>query len=219
MRNATKLLAFVLAFVMVLGMVPMASAQTVHTHGIEEYPEIFANEEVLVSIGEPGLTVYMRFTPTVTAEYTFASHDTDWRDPQGYLYDAEMNLLAKHEDNGFNPILGYNDLNFTLVYTMEAGTTYILAVNLYNVNYISEFLVSLTADLPSEHNYVGEVTTGELPFVNPFTDVNEDDWFYDSVVWAVKGGITNGATETTFGPNGELQRAQAVTFLYRALAD
>ena len=53
MRNATKLLAFVLAFVMVLGMVPMASAQTVHTHGIEEYPEIFANEEVLVSIGEP----------------------------------------------------------------------------------------------------------------------------------------------------------------------
>ena len=53
MRNATKLLAFVLAFVMVLSMVPMASAQTVHTHGIEEYPEIFANEEVLVSIGEP----------------------------------------------------------------------------------------------------------------------------------------------------------------------
>ena len=101
MRNATKLLAFVLAFVMVLSMVPMASAQTVHTHGIEEYPEIFANEEVLVSIGEPGLTVYMRFTPTVTAEYTFASHDTDWRDPQGYLCDAEMNLLAKHEDNAF----------------------------------------------------------------------------------------------------------------------
>ena len=34
MRNATKLLAFVLAFVMVLSMVPMASAQTVHTHVI-----------------------------------------------------------------------------------------------------------------------------------------------------------------------------------------
>ena len=219
MRNATKLLAFVLAFVLVLSMVPMASAQTVHTHGIEEYPEIFANEEVLVSIGEPGLTVYMRFTPTVTAEYTFASHDTDWRAPQGYLYDAEMNLLAKHEDNGFNPSLGYNDLNFTLVYTMEAGTTYILAVNLYNVNYIGEFLVSLTADLPSEHNYVGEVTTGELPFVNPFTDVNEDDWFYDSVVWAVKGGITNGISETEFGISSNCNRAQAVTFLYRALAE
>ena len=62
-------------------------------------------------------------------------------------------------------------------------------------------------------------TTGELPFVNPFTDVNEDDWFYDSVVWAVKGGITNGISETEFGISSNCNRAQAVTFLYRALAD
>ena len=40
MRNASKLLALMLAFVMVLGLFPVASAQTIHTHGIEEYPEL-----------------------------------------------------------------------------------------------------------------------------------------------------------------------------------
>ena len=113
MRNATKLLAFVLAFVMVLSMVPMASAQTVHTHGIEEYPEIFANEEVLVSIGEP--------EPTSTE--------------------------------------------------------------------------------------------------NPFSDVKEGDFFYKAVLWAIEKVITNGISETEFGISSNCNRAQAVTFLYRALAD
>ncbi len=153
MRNASKLLALVLAFVMVLGMLPAASAQTVHTHGIEEYPELNLNEETLVAISESGMTVYMTFTPEVTAEYTFKSIDAHQDDPQGYLYDADMNLLAKHEDNG--PL----DFNFTLTFELEAGKTYVYAVNLYNQWYVRDILVILTGDLPSEHNYVGEVTT------------------------------------------------------------
>ena len=153
MRNASKLLALVLAFVMVLGMLPAASAQTIHTHGIEEYPVLNLNEETLVAISESGMTVYMRYTPEVTAEYTFKSIDAHQDDPQGYLYDADMNLLAKHEDNG--PI----DFNFTLTYELEAGKTYVYAVNLYNQWYVRDILVILTADLPAEHNYVGVVTT------------------------------------------------------------
>ena len=88
MRNASKLLALVLAFVMVLGMLPAASAQTIHTHGIEEYPVLNLNEETLVAISESGMTVYMRYTPEVTAEYTFKSIDAHQDDPQGYLYDS-----------------------------------------------------------------------------------------------------------------------------------
>ena len=53
---------------------------------------------------------------------------------------------------------------------------------------------------------------------NPFTDVDEviHKSFYDAILWAVDEGITTGATETTFNPGGELQRAQFVTFLWRA---
>ena len=51
---------------------------------------------------------------------------------------------------------------------------------------------------------------------NPFTDVKEGDFFYKAVLWAVEKGITNGLTETTFGPTAYCNRAQVVTFLYRA---
>ena len=55
-------------------------------------------------------------------------------------------------------------------------------------------------------------TTG----VNPFTDVNTGDYFYDAVLWAVKKGITNGTSADTFSPNAPVTRAQAVTFQWRA---
>ncbi len=49
-----------------------------------------------------------------------------------------------------------------------------------------------------------------------FTDVPEGSFYYDPVLWALKQGITTGATATTFNPNGQCQRAQVVTFLWRA---
>ena len=57
--------------------------------------------------------------------------------------------------------------------------------------------------------------TGE-PFVNPFIDVKENDYFYDPVLWAVQNGITNGTTPTTFSPYDPCTRGQIVTFLWRA---
>ena len=53
--------------------------------------------------------------------------------------------------------------------------------------------------------------------VNPFADVTENDFFYKAVLWAVEKGITNGMTETTFGPLKTANRAQIVTFLWRAM--
>ena len=53
--------------------------------------------------------------------------------------------------------------------------------------------------------------------VNPFTDVKETDFYYMAVLWAVKNGITNGTSATTFGPMGITNRAQVVTFLWRYL--
>ena len=55
--------------------------------------------------------------------------------------------------------------------------------------------------------------------VNPFTDVDTDDYFYKAVLWAVEEGITTGASETTFNPKGVTNRAQAVTFLWRYLGE
>ena len=49
-----------------------------------------------------------------------------------------------------------------------------------------------------------------------FTDVAEDAYYHDAVLWAVENGITNGMTESTFAPKATCTRAQMVTFLWRA---
>ncbi len=51
---------------------------------------------------------------------------------------------------------------------------------------------------------------------NPFKDVKKSDYYYNAVLWAVKNGITAGATKTTFAPNDACTRGQIATFLYRA---
>jgi len=50
----------------------------------------------------------------------------------------------------------------------------------------------------------------------PFTDVQEGDYFYTPVLWAVEWGITNGTSETTFSPKDKCTCAQIITFLWRA---
>lgn len=51
---------------------------------------------------------------------------------------------------------------------------------------------------------------------NPFTDVSTSDYYYDAVLWAVTNGVTSGTSATTFSPDMEVTRAQAVTFQWRA---
>ena len=49
-----------------------------------------------------------------------------------------------------------------------------------------------------------------------FADVPANAYFADAVKWAVDKGITNGLTDTMFGPYESCTRAQIVTFLWRA---
>ena len=50
----------------------------------------------------------------------------------------------------------------------------------------------------------------------PFTDVPSGSYYYDAVLWAVENGVTNGTSATTFSPSASCNRAQIVTFLWRA---
>ena len=51
---------------------------------------------------------------------------------------------------------------------------------------------------------------------NPFVDVPNGQWFTDAVLWAAENGITEGTSATTFAPGKVCNRAEVVTFLYRA---
>ena len=55
------------------------------------------------------------------------------------------------------------------------------------------------------------------PYVNPFTDVKETDWFYMELMRAYRYHIVNGVTETTFAPQAPCTRAQLVAMVLRPL--
>ena len=50
---------------------------------------------------------------------------------------------------------------------------------------------------------------------NPFTDVAVA-YYTNAVLWAVKEGVTNGTSATSFSPRANCTRGQIVTFLYRS---
>ena len=62
-------------------------------------------------------------------------------------------------------------------------------------------------------------TTGEFELIpgswSVFEDVSGGSFYFDAVEWAVEEGITTGTTSSTFNPEGDLQRAQFVTMLWR----
>lgn len=49
----------------------------------------------------------------------------------------------------------------------------------------------------------------------PFIDVDEDDWFYEDVVYVYQNGIMSGTSETTFSPYLSLTRGMVASMLYR----
>ena len=71
-----------------------------------------------------------------------------------------------------------------------------------------------TEKVPDKPTQPVEPTTPE--WKNPFTDVKEDDWYYEDVEYAVENGFMRGTSNTTFAPDGIITRAMMVTVLYRA---
>ena len=59
------------------------------------------------------------------------------------------------------------------------------------------------------------VETEEPAPAMPFTDVDENDWFYDEVVYVYENGLMNGVENNQFAPNTATNRAMLATILYR----
>ena len=55
-----------------------------------------------------------------------------------------------------------------------------------------------------------------LTVVLPFKDVNEQDWYYNSVKYCYEKGIIKGATETEFRPNAKLS---VLSIIHRTFAE
>ena len=70
-------------------------------------------------------------------------------------------------------------------------------------------------------NYGGKITWSGTSFGwssqgTEFEDVPENAYYKDAVAWAIEKGITAGTGKNQFSPNADCNRAQVVTFLWRA---
>lgn len=59
-------------------------------------------------------------------------------------------------------------------------------------------------------------TAQESEWHCPFTDVNAEDWYYESVRYTYESSLFSGVSDALFAPNDAMTRAMIVTVLYRA---
>ncbi len=104
------------------------------------------------------------------------------------------------------------------LYTVKAGHKLALVIYTYEMgkaNYSQNYQITLENSSVNAVIPVNEEV--EEPEVkNPFTDVAKSDFFYDAVLWGTSNGVVYGTSDTTFEPNTVCNRAQVVSFLYRA---
>ena len=123
---------------------------------------------------------------------------------------VELSVLFLRENN---PFLDVNETHFyheSVLWAVENGIT-----NGVDATHFGPFGVCNRAQVVTFLWRAAGSPAPETAYC-PFTDVNADTWYTDAVLWAVEQGITNGLTETTFGPDADCNRAQVVTFLWRA---
>lgn len=73
-------------------------------------------------------------------------------------------------------------------------------------------IVNMLYHLTGQERSAGETVSENQ---NPFRDVSSAAYYADAVKWAYSSGVTSGTGRTTFSPDRECLRGQAVTFLYR----
>ena len=123
-------------------------------------------------------------------------------------YTAEGGIMLLHEATN-----GYDGID-TVTISIGSGITIdddiIDGMDL--LKYMEKFLMK-NYSVKSVNIYS---STMNVQTFGGFTDVKENDYFADPVLWAVDKKITAGTSETTFSPNENCTVAQILTFLYRA---
>lgn len=100
--------------------------------------------------------------------------------------------------------------------TAFAGTSAAISYPAGNDSW-NETALDVFGDSATHAPYEGEPPALPEPRYNPFVDVGRGSFHYDAILWALDQSITNGITPTTFCPNTVCNRAQVVTFLWRAV--
>ena len=156
-------------------------------------------------------------TGTEPVEYTF----TYSRPYSGSSSDPAYSVTVDKTENGSVTVSPKSaSKGDTVTVTVKPDSGYVLETLTVTDNNGNELTLKDKGD--GKYSFVmpdGKVSV-EAEFVKTaatsFADVPANAYFADAVKWAVDKGITNGLTDTMFGPYASCTRAQIVTFLWRA---
>lgn len=126
---------------------------------------------------------------------------------------GKTNTLTLYFEDGDVPT-NVNRTYYVYLWTYYGGHYY--PDNLFMVLQVTDGVIRYAA--ATDRNEYGSFTAlkGAVATTPEFKDVKKADYFFEPVNWAVKKGITNGTSNTTFAPNSTCTRAQILTFLWRA---
>ena len=126
---------------------------------------------------------------------------------------GKTNTLTLYFEDGDVPT-NLNRTYYVYLWTYYGGHYY--PDNLFMVIQVKNGTIQYAS--ATDRNEYGRFATlkGAVATTPEFKDVKKADYFFEPVNWAVKKGITNGTSATTFAPNATCTRAQILTFLWRA---
>ncbi|WP_409969218.1 S-layer homology domain-containing protein [Bengtsoniella intestinalis] len=180
-------------------------------------------EKIVVSSDKTSITLYVKKFSTYALAYTEYTASTGSSSGGSSSYSSSV-ASADNGDVSVSSSKSTSGSKITITATPDEG----YEVGSVTVTYASGREVSVTDNGDGTYSYIqpGAAVTVKVTFVaigsetdsdRPFTDVDSDDSYYNAVVWAVENGITTGYADGSFNPYGVTNRAQAVTFLWRAM--
>ena len=141
----------------------------------------------------------------------------------GGYYPTTYSITVKDSKNGditVSPIAASKGTTVTILVTPDTGysleTLTATDKNGKEIELTKVSSTKYTFKMPASKVTVEGTFMDDNTMLNFFVDVPADAYYYDAVLWAVKEGITNGTSATTFSPDNPCTRAQMVTFLWRA---
>ena len=188
---------------------------------------------------------YLNYTRTlengVVQQERFLTCDEDGnvvRQEQRFYEDGQLSETEysrmEYDAAGRNTAVIYTDANGVDVPGEWARMTYDAAGNLVKVQmqsgganvYVSEFTYDANGNQSTETTTYADGSVEKFEYQYEaysvergpaFVDVQDENaYYYKPVDWAVEQGITNGTDESHFSPELSCNRAQMVTFLWRA---
>ena len=175
-------------------------------------------------------TIEARFQPVSDVADPDDTGVSDWLNTDDHLaylddtFQPEEDMTRAEAAQMFYNLLRDQDVDTTVSFTdVAADAWYAEAVNTLATleivdgvgdnRFAPERTITRAEFTTMAMRFCQEIPTGE----NIFSDVDQDDWFYDYVVGSIQYGWINGYPDGTFRPNDTITRAEVTTIANRML--